>query len=311
MRGEASSQETVVSEMPSGTERKEESLPTLPGTEARFHRFRVGEIECVSLSDGAILVPLGPPAPGKPMQFRLVPLACLLVTLPRTGEVVLMDSGFGYNPERLGKPLFSDGRLAESLSLAGIAPESIDAVLISHLDPDHVDGLFHDDGSRTFPRATYYAGAEAIAFWSREVIDLSDSPAPEPVKQDRLRASARFLRLAGSTIRTFRSGEEVMPGIGSIALPGHAPGQVGFIVDGGAESLLYTGDSVTNSVISVETPHVHNPMDLYPVEAVASRQELLRLLLETKWQNFSPHFPWPAIGHMERTGEGVMWKGTF
>ena len=76
------------------------------------------------------------------MHLRMVPLACLLVTLPRTGELVLMDSGFGYNPERLGKLLLSDGRLAESFSLAGVSPESVDAVLVYHLDPDHIDGLF-------------------------------------------------------------------------------------------------------------------------------------------------------------------------
>ena len=282
--------------------------PATPETQARFHRFHVGNMQCVSLSDGAIRVPLGRPEPGQPMQFRLVPLACLLLTLPQTGQVVLIDSGFGYNPALLGKPLLSDGRLAESLAQAEIDPASIDAVILSHLDPDHVDGLFHDDGTRTFPRATYHAAAEDLAFWRRESIDLSDSPCPEPVKQDRLRASSRLLRLAGDTLHAFKTGEEVLPGITSIALPGHTPGQVGFIIQGDPESLLYTADSVTNSVLSIETPEVHNPMDLYPAQAVETRRALIRLLLEKNWQSFSPHFPWPAIGRLERSGERVIWQ---
>ena len=286
-----------------------EPAPPLPGTEARFHRFRVGNLECVSLSDGAIRVPLGPPEPGKPMQFRLVPLACLLVTLPKTGKVVLIDSGCGDNPEILGKPLFTDGRLAESLAMADIAPESIDAVLVSHFDPDHVNGLFHHhDGSKMFPCATYYAAAEEIAFWSREPIDLSGSPTPEPVKNDRLKTSSRFLSLAGDTIQTFHAGEQLMPGVTSIAAPGHTPGQVGFIFDGDSASLLYTGDSMTHAVVSVETPDVYHPLDFYPDQGVATRHQMIQLLLEKGWQSFSPHFPFPAFGRIDRAGEGAVWK---
>ncbi len=294
--------------MPSEAQERNVAASPLPGTEARFHRFRVGDMECVSLSDGAIRIPMGPPEPGKPLQLRLVPLSCLLVTLPQTGDVVLMDSGFGYNPERLGKLLFSDGRLAESLSLAGISPEAIDDVLISHLDPDHVEGLFHDDGSRTFPRATYHVPEEEIAFWRRDPVDLSDSPIAEAAKQDRRRASARLLRLAETTLETFRAGEEILPGISSIALPGHTQGQVGFIIQGTSETLFYTGDGFTNAVVSVETPHVHHPLDFYPEQGVETRRKLIELLLEKQWQSFSPHFPWPAIGRLERAGEKAVWK---
>ena len=198
--------------------------------------------------------------------------------------------------------------LIESLSAAGVSPESIDAVLISHLDPDHVGGLLRDDGSKRFPNATYYAGAEEVAFWGRETIDLSYSPSPEPVKRERLNASSRLLRLAGHAIETFRAGEEVMPGVGTIALPGHTPGQVGFIVDGEPESLLYTADSVANSVVSIETPHLHNPMDLDPEVGVASRHALIKLLIEKNWQSFSPHFPWPSVGRIVRTDNGAAWK---
>jgi glyoxylase-like metal-dependent hydrolase (beta-lactamase superfamily II) len=293
----------------------------LPGTEARFFRFRVGNIDCISLSDGAIRAPLGPPPspgspagghaaaqPGKPMEFRLVPLSCLLVTVPKTGKVVLMDSGFGFNPELLGRPMRSDGRLLESLSAAGISPESIDVVLISHLDPDHVGGLLHEDGRKRFANAVYYAGAEEVAFWSRDVIDLSYSPSPEPIKQGRLVASGRLLRLAGHAIKTFRAGEEVIPGIGTMALPGHTPGQVGFLVEGQHESLLYMADSITNSVVSIETPHVHNPMDLEPEVAVATRHALINLLLGSNWQSFAPHFPWPSVGRVVKADTGASWK---
>ena len=299
---------------------REDNTAPLAGTEARFYPFRVGDLDCISLSDGVMRIPLGPhpspeasgehaaAQPSEPVAFRLVPLACLLVTLPKTGKVVLMDSGFGFNPELLGRPMRTDGRLIESLSAAGILPELIDVVLISHLDPDHVGGLFREDGSKTFPNAMYCASAEAVAFWDRANIDLSDSPAPEPIKRQRLDASGQLFRLARHAIQTFHAGEEAIPGIGTIALSGHTPGQVGFIVDGGPDSLLYTADGIVNSVVSIETPHVHNPMDLYPEIGVQNRQQLIRLLLESNWQSFSPHFPWPNFGRVIRTDLGTTWK---
>ena len=298
-----------------------ERADALPGTEARFYHFQVGNIHCISLSDGAILVPLAPPppvvtparthVPAQPdtaLQFRLIPLSCLLVTLPQSGKVVLMDSGFGFNPELLGRPMRSDGRLIESLSAAGIQPESVDIVLISHLDPDHIGGLLRDDGSKRFPNASYHASREEVAFWDREIIDLSYSPSPEPVKRERLTASGRLLRIARNSIRTFRSGEKAVPGIGTIAIPGHTPGQVGFVVYGEPESLLYTGDGIVNPVISIETPHVHNPMDLDPETGVRSRNALIKMLLESEMASFSPHFPWPNVGHVVKTDAGAKWK---
>ncbi len=302
-------------------EQLQEARPQLPGTEARFHRFRVGDIDCISLSDGSILIPLGPPPlpaashaeqvpfqTAKPSEFRLIPLSCLLVTVPKTGKVVLIDSGFGYDAALLSHPMRSDGRLVESLDAAGVPLDSIDFVLVSHFDPDHVGGLLRENGSRMFPNAAYYAGAEEVAFWSKETIDLSYSPAPERVKQERLSVSGKLLRFAGHALKTFRAGEEVIPGIGSIALPGHTPGQVGFIIDGEPESLFYTADAVANSVVAIETPHVYNPMDLDPETGVKTRHELIKLLLEKKWQSFSPHFPWPSVGRVERAGDGAVWK---
>ena len=67
-------------------------------------------------------------------------------------------------------------------------------------------------------------------------------------------------------------------------------------------------DSITNHVLSIETPHVHNIMDLDPEVGVTSRQELIKLLLESQMQSFSPHFPWPNVGQVVKTEAGATWK---
>ena len=293
----------------------------LSETGARFHRFRVGQIACTALSDGSIRVPK-PVPPGAAAsdesgkmdlqksapEFLLVPLSCLAVELPGTGQVVLMDSGFGYDPELLGQPMRTDGRLMESLEAAGLSADAIDFVLISHLDPDHVGGLFDAAGSQVFPNATYYASVEAVRFWSEEGIDLSSSSCPPPIKQKRLEVSRHMLQCAGEGLKTFHAGEEVLPGIGTMDLPGHAPGQVGFLLSSEGETLLYTADAVANAIISVETPEVHNVMDLDPHVGVKTRQSLLDSLAKSGWRSFSPHFPWPSWGSVQKRGEQHVWR---
>lgn len=284
------------------------------GAQARFHRFHFGEIECIALSDGGL--PMSRPhaqeaaspnsetgGDGPPLR----PLSCLLVRLPRTG-LVLIDTGFGLNPVVGGTVLRTVGRLPASLAGAGVAPEDIDVVLISHIHPDHVGGLYGDDGAKLYPNASYHVGAEELAFWGRQPLDLSGTASPPHVKEGMANAAKRMLGFAGDTLSTFRAGEEVLPEVGTMLLPGHAPGQVGFILSSGAKKLLFTGDAIAEPVASIETPEVYNPMDMNPDLAVETRRKLIALLSQPEWRCFTPHFPWPNLGRVQTTNGKSFWK---
>ena len=106
----------------------------------------------------------------------------------------------------------------------------------------------------------------------------------------------------------FHAGDEVIPGIKAVDLPGHAPGQVGFELSDGEETLLYTADAITNAKVSLETPDVHNIMDLDPHVAVKTRLELVASLASSGTRSFSPHFPFPAWGNVQKQGEKHVWK---
>ena len=298
-------------------EEAKQKIEALPGSEARFHHFKVGQIACTALSDGGILVHLPPRPPAAPgaaephveaPKFLLVPLSCLVVKMPQTNQIVLMDSGFGLVPEILDKPMQTAGRLRESLEAAGLSVDAVNIVLISHFDIDHVAGLYDADGKQVFPNATYYAGAEAIEFWSRENIDLSASPALPWIKKERLLVSAHLLKHSKDRVKTFHAGDEIIPGIKAVDLPGHAPGQVGFVLSSEGETLLYTADAITNAKVSLETPEVHNIMDLDPQVAVETRKALVASLAASGWRSFSPHFPFPAWGSVQKQGEKHVWK---
>ncbi len=228
--------------------------------------------------------------------------------MPETKLTVLIDAGFGLTPELVAKPMPSAGRLLDSLEAAGYSAETINVVLISHFDIDHVGGLYDRAGEQVFPNAQYYASSEAVQFWSREKIDLDASPIMAWVKKERLVISAHVLKHGGDRLKTFQAGEEIIVGITALDLPGHAPGQVGFLISNRGESLFYTADAITHAMVSIETPDVHNIMDLDPETAVRVRRELLDSMADSGWRSFSPHFPWPGWGRVKKQGDKHVWK---
>jgi glyoxylase-like metal-dependent hydrolase (beta-lactamase superfamily II) len=97
---------------------------------------------------------------------------CLLVE-DLDGRTVLFETGIGafFNPKMRARygVLEDEHVLLRSLAARGIAPEDIDAVVLSHLHFDHAGGLLTAyDESKTpellFPRARYVIGKAA---WER------------------------------------------------------------------------------------------------------------------------------------------------
>lgn len=120
-------------------------------------------------------------------------------------------------------------------------------------------------------------------------------------------AAKRMLGFAGNGLRTFHAGEEVLPGIGTM-LPGHSPGQVGFIPSSSLDKLLYTGDALSEPATSIGTPDVYNPMDMDPDLAVETRHKAIALLSQPHWQSFTPHFPWPNLGRVRSNNGLAFWE---
>jgi metal-dependent hydrolase (beta-lactamase superfamily II) len=57
------------------------------------------------------------------------------------------------------------GRLPDNLAMAGIALEDVDAIVLTHVHPDHSNGITSDDGKALFPNAEIIVHENEIAFW--------------------------------------------------------------------------------------------------------------------------------------------------
>jgi glyoxylase-like metal-dependent hydrolase (beta-lactamase superfamily II) len=93
-----------------------------------------------------------------------------MVTVPfnpqlvNTGsKLIPIDSGNGIANFAPTKGAVS--RTLENLEAAGVDPKGIDIVLMSHLHPDHTNGIRAADGSMAFPNAEIMVPAKDWEFW--------------------------------------------------------------------------------------------------------------------------------------------------
>ena len=221
---------------------------------------------------------------------------------------LLVDSGLGSVPGPGGHAVPTVGRLQEALAAAGIDPASVDDVLVSHIHPDHIGGLFDAQGSAHFRNARYFVPRADADFWAGDRPDLSGTLMPPPLQGGTIASAKRFLALAEGQMSLFEAGEEVLPGVRSLPLPGHTPGQVGFLFDGGSDRLFYTADAAGHPHVSVEQPEWRFAFDTNASLAIQTRKDLLDLLADRGWATYTPHFTWPGIGRFARTASGVRWQ---
>ena len=220
---------------------------------------------------------------------------------------MIVDSGIGKASGSQDAPVTTAGRFAEALEQAGIVPADVEVVLVSHVHPDHVGGLFDEADQPLFPNASYFVSREEVVFWQDAATDLSGTLMPPPMRDGVIATARRFLARAEGRIRLFDAGDAPVDGVQSVPLPGHTPGQVGFLFEGGDEQLFYTADAVGHPLVSMRRPEWRFAFDADASVAVATRKSLAARLVETGWYSFTPHFPWPSYGRVARSGDEVVW----
>jgi glyoxylase-like metal-dependent hydrolase (beta-lactamase superfamily II) len=149
------------------------AAPQIGPATPTHYRFKLGEFEVTTISDGAVQVEGPHPIFGENVSAAEVQALAAQNFLPpdkmvigfapvvvNTGkELVLFDTGNGVarRPDA--------GRLASLLATAGFQPEQIDVVVLSHFHPDHVGGLM-ENGQALLPNARYVTAAAEYDFWS-------------------------------------------------------------------------------------------------------------------------------------------------
>ena len=287
------------------------AVPPAAAQAPGFYRYKVGAYECTSINDGARSFPL-PDTFVKNVPKEEVLAAAEAAYMPKgmvtvpfnpqlinTGsKLILIDSGNGiatYEPTK-----GAVGRTLQYLAAAGVDPKSIDVVLMSHLHPDHTNGIRAADGSMAFPNAEIMVPAKEWEFW------MSDENAAKAQSSDMMKnyfANVKKI-YAGieSKVTKYDWGKEVAPGITSIAAPGHTPGHTAFAVASGGSKVLIQSDVTNIPEFFLRNPDWHVAYDTDPDLAQETRHKFYDMAAAEKAMVVGFHFTFPSIGHVEKDG---------
>jgi glyoxylase-like metal-dependent hydrolase (beta-lactamase superfamily II) len=280
------------------------------------YRLRVGHIDVCVLDEGAFTIPgdfLAHNAPPQELAAVLAasdrsPAGFLLpihpVMIESDGQVILVDTGYGP----LAGTLRPDaGKLAASMRAEGVAPETIDIVLFTHLHPDHAGGAVDAAGNPAFPRARYLINRTEYEFWWAEP-NLDELPYPEERKHFLRNVAKDVLVALGDQIDLAEPGVEIAPGVTMVAAPGHTPGHIAVEVASDGERLVHIGDAAADPVLHLQHPDWFLGPDYRPAEALRTRRQLLDRAASERVLVLTSHFPFPGLGRVSKDGEGWMWE---
>lgn len=272
-----------------------------------FYRFRIGSFELTVINDGTWYRPIDETfirnVPYAEVQKELAAGRLPRDTLPtyftalavNTGaKLVLIDCGTGGQFPRPSGTFFAN------MAAAGIEPKQIDAILISHLHADHINGIKTKDNERVFPNAEIMVSSREWAFWMEET-DLNAVQVPRRVPF--LNARRIFRDIAKDT-RRFEPGTELVSGITSVAAYGHTPGHTAFAVASEGQSMLALGDTTNNPWLFLRHPEWQGSFDVEPLVAVETRKRLLDRAFADRMLVQGYHFPFPSLGFIDKRPGG-------
>jgi glyoxylase-like metal-dependent hydrolase (beta-lactamase superfamily II) len=291
-----------------------EAVPTaLPpaAPPAAFYRFRIGASQALVLNDGFLPGPIHPflaPEGTSAEVIELlaanfqspitaqIPVNVLLVQLGR--EWVLFDagSGSGFGP--------STGQLQKSLAAAGVRPEQISTIFLTHAHPDHIGGLIDTRTKELlFPRARLFIDRREFDYW------MSPSPDLSRLRVNR-ELAAMLLKTAQTALATVRPklefvapGERVLEDVELIDAAGHTPGHLAYAITSGGERLLNIVDSAHHEVLMFAHLDWTMAGDTDPKQASATRKRLFNRAAAERTRIFAAHFGYPSLGFVRRTRE--------
>lgn len=254
--------------------------------------FTIGTLQAVALKDGDLTLDnaagsspwsdtAGVAEALRPTGDAKIHLSIQPLLIRGDDKVVLIDTGAGGG-------MGTANKLPASLAAAGVQPAQVTDILISHGHGDHVGGLV-SNGVLAFPNATIRISA---AEWAALQADA---------------ALAALIPIITPRVEAFAPGAQVTPSITAVGLQGHTAGHTGYEIVSGQDRLLYLGDALHSSIISVERPEYVNQWDFDSDAAIATRLAVLGRGATQSLRVYGVHFPYPGLGKFQRRADGFIW----
>jgi len=268
-----------------------------------FFRYALGQFTAIALNDGTLTrdrpdgfvrnagdadVGMAFAEAGMPADKLTLTFNPLAIETPN--GVVLIDTGFGES----GPP--TAGHLLANLQAAGIAPEDVTTVIISHFHGDHILGLTRKDGSKIYPNARLMVPQAECDFW---LDDAAMKAAPESAKSN---FEVARKTMGSLEMQRFAWGETILPGFTAVQADGHTPGMSAVEIESGGEQMMYVADITNNPLLFVRHPEWQAMFDIDPERTIATRRRLLDRAAAEHLRLHFYHAPFPATAYVVKNG---------
>jgi glyoxylase-like metal-dependent hydrolase (beta-lactamase superfamily II) len=206
----------------------------------------------------------------------------------------------------------------DRLLAAGVRPEEVDFVLMTHLHLDHAGWNTHYEDGHWVPT---FANAKYIFSRSEQRYNASlsghkpapDLPPPQLGKPVRQPASHVYDQSIAPIIESGLAelidvdGAELLGGISFLPTPGHSIDHASILLRSGGQEALFLGD-VMHHPLQVYRPDLRSVYCEFPEASRASREWIHSYASENHALCFSSHFGESSAGYISRRTEGFQWQ---
>ena len=152
------------------------AAPAIGRQSPGFYRYKVGSIEVTVVTDGINRLPVtdGFVFNANKDEVNAALAAAFMekdvfvgpynpIVVNTGAKLAVIDTGTGEAAYRVSQG--ANGQFLINLAAAGIDPNKVDSVIISHYHGDHINGLLKIDNSLTFPNADIFVPALEHKYW--------------------------------------------------------------------------------------------------------------------------------------------------
>lgn len=189
-------------------------------------------------------------------------ISCFVVETQ--GKRILFDAGNGAA---------HGGKMLERLRAAGIAPEQIDYIFVTHFHGDHIGGLAAD-GKPLFANAQLYVPDAEYAAWAA----MSNDGGKEAVET---------VDTYGDRLHRFAYTDILPLGVKAMAAPGHTPGHTVYQTG----RLFIAGDLLHGFDLQMQDLDICPAYDMDSAKATESRKHFIDYIRQNKLITAGMHFP--------------------
>jgi methylmalonyl-CoA epimerase len=280
--------------------------PSAPEKDLKPKRFSLGAVELTSVNDGLFRLDGGamfgvvpktfwekkaPPDDRNRIQLAMRPL----VVEAAWGRMII-DCGVGDKTDAKFADIYGLDRrrhLDHALAEAGLAADSFEFVLATHLHFDHFGGATRReaDGSfkPRFPKATYFIRR---AEW-HDATHTHERNRASYIADD-------FVPLdKAGVIGFYDADQEIEPGVRVVRTGGHTGQHQIVFVESYGKTAVFTADLIPT------TAHIQDAWimgyDLFPMETLAFKKRFIRDAIDREYLIFFEHDPDIAAGYIRES----------